>query len=143
MLSDPASFYYLVFVTFIVLAATMWRLVNSPFGRSLKGIRESLSRMRAIGYDVNLHLFIGFVISGVFAGMAGILYGLFNNFVSPASVGLNQSVMGLLMVLVGGAGTLFGSLLGAVIIISLQIFVSDYTERWSMVLGLLFIIIII
>jgi branched-chain amino acid transport system permease protein len=142
-LSDPASFYYFVFGAFLVLAALMWRFVNSPFGRSLQGIRENETRMRALGYNVPLHLFIGFVVSGFFAGAAGTLYGFFNNFVSPASVGLSQSVAGLLMALVGGAGTLFGGLIGAVIIISLQVFVSEYTERWSMVLGAMFILIII
>jgi len=142
-LSDSASFYYFVFGAFLVLAALMWRFVNSPFGRSLQGIRENETRMRALGYNVPLHLFIGFVVSGFFAGAAGTLYGFFNNFVSPASVGLSQSVAGLLMALVGGAGTLFGGLIGAVIIISLQVFVSEYTERWSMVLGAMFILIII
>jgi branched-chain amino acid transport system permease protein len=142
-LSDSASFYYFVFGAFLVLAALMWRFVNSPFGRSLQGIRENETRMRALGYNVPLHLFIGFVVSGFFAGAAGTLYGFFNNFVSPAGVGLSQSVAGLLMALVGGAGTLFGGLIGAVIIISLQVFVSEYTERWSMVLGAMFILIII
>jgi branched-chain amino acid transport system permease protein len=121
----------------------MWRFVNSPFGRTLKGIRESESRMRTLGYDVHLHLFIGFVVSGFFAGVAGTLYGFFNNFVSPTSVGLTTSVTGLLMALIGGAGTLVGGLIGAIIIISLQVFVSEYTERWSMVLGLMFIVIIV
>ena len=142
-LSDPASFYYFVLGVFIVLFALMWRFVNSPFGRTLKGIRESESRMRSLGYDVHLHLFIGFVISGSFAGVAGTLYGFFNNFVSPTSVGLTTSVTGLLMALVGGAGTLIGGLIGSIIIISLQVFVSEYTERWSMVLGLMFIVIIV
>jgi branched-chain amino acid transport system permease protein len=142
-LSDPASFYYFVLAVFAVLFFLMWRFVNSPFGRTLQGIRESETRMRTLGYDVHLHLFLGFVVSGVFAGVAGTLYGFFNNFVSPTTVGITTSVMGLLMVLVGGAGTLVGGLIGSVIIISLQVFVSDYTERWSMVLGLMFIVIII
>lgn len=142
-LSDPTSFYYFVLVIFVVLAALMWRFVESPFGKTLKGIRESESRMRTLGYNVHLHLFIGFVVSGLFVGAAGILYGFFNNFISPAGVGLNQSVTGLLMALVGGAGTLFGGLIGSIIIISLQVFVSGFTERWSMVLGLMFILIII
>jgi branched-chain amino acid transport system permease protein len=142
-LSDPPSFYYFVLAVFVVLVALMWRFVNSPFGRTLKGIRESESRMRTLGYNVNLHLFIGFVVSGFFAGVAGVLYGFFNNYVSPASVGLNQSVTGLLMALVGGAGTLFGGLIGAIVMISLQVFVSGYTERWSMVLGMMFIVIMI
>jgi branched-chain amino acid transport system permease protein len=96
--------------------------------------------MRALGYNVPLHLFIGFTISGFFAGMAGVLYALFNSFVSPATVALAQSVEGLLMVIVGGAGTLFGSLVGAVVIISLENLVSFYTERWPTVLGLMFIV---
>lgn len=142
-LSDPASFYYFVLAVFAVLFFLMWRFVNSPFGRTLQGLRESETRMRTLGYDVHLHLFLGFVVSGFFAGVAGTLYGFFNNFVSPTTVGITTSVMGLLMVLVGGAGTLIGGFIGSVIIISLQVFVSDYTERWSMVLGLMFIIIII
>jgi branched-chain amino acid transport system permease protein len=142
-LSDPMSFYYFVLAVFVILFALMWRFVNSPFGRTLKGIRESESRMRTLGYDVHLHLFIGFVVSGFFTGVAGTLYGFFNNFVSPTSVGLTTSVTGLLMALIGGAGTLVGGLIGSIIIISLQVFVSEYTERWSMVLGLMFIVIIV
>ena len=95
--------------------------------------------MRALGYDVPLHLFIGFTVSGFFAGLAGALYAFFNSFVSPSTVGLAQSVEGLLMAIVGGVGTLFGGLVGSAIIIALENLVSAYTERWMMALGLLFI----
>jgi branched-chain amino acid transport system permease protein len=95
--------------------------------------------MRALGYDVSLHLFVGFVVSGVFAGAAGVLYAFFNSFASPATVALDQSVAALLMVLVGGVGTLVGSFVGSIAIISLENFVSFHTERWPMVLGLVFI----
>jgi len=95
--------------------------------------------MRALGYDVPLHLFVGFAVSGFFAGMAGVLYAFFNSFVSPSTVGLAQSVEGLLMAIVGGIGTLFGGLVGAAIIIALENLVSAFTERWMMALGLLFI----
>jgi branched-chain amino acid transport system permease protein len=88
---------------------------------------------------VPLHLFIGFTVSGFFAGVAGSLYAFYNSFVSPSTVALAQSVEGLLMAIVGGVGTLFGSLIGAALIISLENFVSLYTERWSMVLGFVFI----
>jgi branched-chain amino acid transport system permease protein len=121
------------------MALAMWRFVNSPFGLTLKGIRESETRMKALGYNVPLHVFIGFVVSGFFAGMAGILYAFYNSFVSPSTVELKQSVAGLLMAIVGGVGTLFGSLIGSAVIISLENVVSLYTERWSMVLGLMFI----
>lgn len=138
-LASATHFYYFALVSFTVLAALMWRFVRSPFGLTLQGIRESEERMQALGYNVSLHLFIGFVVSGFFAGVAGVLYAFFNSFVSPAAVGLGQSVAALLMAIVGGAGTLFGGLVGAVLVIAIQDVVSMYTDRWSMLLGLMFI----
>lgn len=143
MLTEHIDLYYFVLAVFVVLVFLMWRFVNSPFGLTLKGIRESESRMRALGYNVPLHVFIGFVVSGFFAGVAGAMYAMFNNFVSPSTVQLSQSVEGLLMAIVGGVGTLFGSMIGAFLIISMENFVSLYTERWSMVLGFMFIFVMI
>jgi branched-chain amino acid transport system permease protein len=138
-LAGHVPFYYFVLAATLPMAWLMWRFVNSPFGLTLKGIRESESRMRALGYNVPLHLFIGFTVSGFFAGSAGALYAFFNSFVSPSTVELKQSVAGLLMAIVGGVGTLFGSLIGSMVIILLENWVSLYTERWSMVLGFMFI----
>ena len=139
-LADQVSLYYFVAVCFVILTYGMWRFVNSPFGLTLKGIRESESRMRTLGYDVSTHLFIGFTVSGFFAGVAGALYAFFNSFVSPSTVALAQSVEGLLMAIVGGAGSLLGSIIGSALVISLENAVSLYTERWLMVLGFMFII---
>jgi branched-chain amino acid transport system permease protein len=138
-LQDKKSLYYFTAACFVLVTFSMWRFIKSPFGLTLKGIRDSESRMRTLGYNVSLHLFIGFVVSGFFAGIAGTLYALFNSFVSPSTVALAQSVEGLLMAIVGGVGTLFGAIIGAIIVISLENFVSLYTERWLMVLGFLFI----
>jgi branched-chain amino acid transport system permease protein len=121
----------------------MWRFVRSPFGLTLRGIRDSESRMRSLGYNVPLHLFIGFTVSGFFAGIAGALYAFFNNFVSPSTVALAQSVEGVLMMIAGGVGTLFGAFVGAAAIIALENVISSYTERWQTVLGLTFILIMI
>lgn len=138
-LAGPAQLYFFVLAAAAAMTLAMWRFVRSPFGLTLAGIRESEARMRALGYDVPLHLFIGFTVSGFFAGLAGALYAFFNAFVSPSSVALGQSVEGLLMVIVGGVGTLFGGLVGSVVIIALENIVSAYTERWMMALGLLFV----
>ncbi len=138
-LLDPVRFYYFVLLVALVATLVMWRFVSSPFGLSLKGIRESESRMKSLGYHSTRHLVIGFVFSGIMAGVAGVLYALFNSFVSPSSVALAQSVKGLLMVIIGGVGTLFGGVVGAAVIIILENVVSSFTERWSMVLGLLFV----
>ncbi len=138
-LLDPMRFYYFVFLCSTFLSYALYRFVSSPFGLTLKGIRESESRMQSLGYNTTLHLTIGFCCSGLFAGTAGIMYAFLNSFVSPSSVALTQSVKGLLMAIIGGVGTLFGGVAGAAIIIVLENLVSSMTERWSMVLGGLFV----
>jgi branched-chain amino acid transport system permease protein len=142
-LSQNITFYYAVLLVVAVATIAMWRLVNSPFGTALRGIKDSETRMRSLGYNVPLHLFLVFTISGFFAGIAGALYALFNNFVSPSTVALSQSVEGLLMAIVGGIGTLFGAFIGAFAIVGLENFVSIYTERWQTVMGCMFILIMI
>ncbi len=142
-LYDNQSFYWVVLAITAVLTLAIWRFVRSPFGLTLRGIRDSESRMRSLGYNVPLHLFIGFTVSGFFAGVAGGIYAFFNNFVSPSTVALAQSVEGLLMTIVGGVGTLFGSFVGAAAIITLENIVSSHTERWQTVLGVPFILIMI
>jgi branched-chain amino acid transport system permease protein len=82
-------------------------------------------------------------VSGFFAGVAGAMYAFFNNFVSPSTVSLAQSVEALLMAIVGGIGTLFGAFVGAATIIVLENTVSAYTERWPTALGLCFILVMI
>jgi branched-chain amino acid transport system permease protein len=121
----------------------MWRFSRSPFGFTLRGIRDSETRMQSLGYNVPLHLFIGFTVSGFFAGVAGAMYAFFNNFVSPSTVSLAQSVEALLMVIVGGVGTLFGAFVGAATIIVMENAVSAYTESWPTALGIAFIVVMI
>jgi branched-chain amino acid transport system permease protein len=142
-LSDYVTFYYVVLGIVAVVTLALWRFVHSPFGLTLRGIRDSESRMRSLGYNVPLHLFIAFVMSGFFAGIAGALYALFNDFVSPSTVQLSQSVAGLLMAITGGVGTLLGSFVGATAIILLENVVSMFTARWQSALGLTFIVIMI
>jgi branched-chain amino acid transport system permease protein len=137
------AFYWAVLAVTALVSYAMWRFVRSPFGLTLLGIRDSESRMKSLGYNVPLHLFVGFVVSGFFAGIAGALYAMFNNFVSPSTVALAQSVEGVLMMIAGGVGTLFGGFVGAAAIITLENVVSAYTERWQTVLGLTFILLMI
>ncbi len=143
LLNVQRNFYWLVLAAAALASLAMWRFVRSPFGLTLRGIRDSESRMRSLGYDVPLHLFVGFTVSGFFAGVAGAIYAYYNNFVSPSTVALAQSVEGLLMAIVGGIGTLFGAFVGAATIIVLQNAVSAYTERWPTALGIVFIVVII
>lgn len=139
LIASPTAFYYMTLAVVLLMTFLTWRFVRSPFGLTLRGIRDSESRMRSLGYGASVHVFVAFVITGFFAGVAGALYAFFNNFVSPSTVQLSQSVEGLLMAIVGGIGTLFGSFIGAAAIILLENLVSEYTARWQMVLGFMFI----
>jgi len=138
-LVKPIPFYYFVLAGFLLALGTLWVIVRSPFGQSLVGIRESESRMRTLGYHVWLHKYIGFVIAGMFGGFSGVLWAYYNGFVSPADVELATSVEALLMVALGGRGTLLGPAAGAGVIVFLKNLVSVYTHRWLLILGAVYI----
>jgi branched-chain amino acid transport system permease protein len=138
-LSRPLPFYYFALVGFAVAFVLLRVIVRSPFGQSLVGIRESESRMRTLGYNVWLHKYIGFVIAGGVGGYAGVFWAYYNGFVSPADVELATSVEVLLMVALGGRGTLVGPAVGAAVIVFLKNLVSVYTHRWLLILGAVYI----
>jgi branched-chain amino acid transport system permease protein len=141
--AQPRAFYLLVLALFAVSFFLLHRLVNSPFGRSLVGIRENEVRMRAMGYNVSAYKLAAFVVGGAFGGVSGLAYVYFNNFISPTDVYWTASGTVLLMVLIGGAGTLLGPVLGAAFFLLLQNALSSLTERWQIVLGAVFVIFIL
>lgn len=139
-MAEPRNLYYLVLAVFCVAAFLLYRLVHSPFGLTLRGIRESEGRMRMLGYNTWLHRYVAFVVAGGFAGVAGVLYAFYNRFVSPPDLHLAASAEAVLMVILGGAGTLFGPLVGAGIVVFLRNLVSAYTQRWMLILGVVFVL---
>lgn len=132
-------YYYLVLAGFVVAFAVLRMIVRSPFGHTLVGIRESESRMRTLGYNVWLHKYIAFLISGGVGGFAGVLWCYYNSYVSPSDLDLAVSIEILLMVALGGRGTLFGATIGAAVIVLLKNLVSVYTQRWLLILGLVYV----
>ena len=142
-LKDPLTFYYFVLVFFLLAMVLMAIFVRSPFGHSLKGIRESESRMRVLGYHSWLHKYLAYVVSASFAGCAGVFWAYFNGFISPFDMDLNASIEIVLMVILGGPGTLIGPALGAGIIVFLKNFISAYTQRWLLILGTIYILTIL
>ena len=138
-LAGGGAYYYFTLGAFALAYLVLRTVVRSPFGRTLVGIRESESRMRTLGYHVWLHKYIGFVIAGGVGGFAGVLWGYFNGFVSPADLELATSVETLLMVALGGRATLLGPALGAGVIVALKNLVSVYTQRWLLMLGAVYI----
>jgi len=140
-LTGGVAFYYFVFIFFVLAAAVLWTVVRSPFGNALVGIRQSEARMEVLGYNVWLCKYCAFIISGLFAGLAGNLFAYYNGFVSPTYLGVIFSATALLMVILGGAGTLLGPALGAAIIVYLENAIGVYTQRWLLVLGVIYVIV--
>lgn len=142
-LKDPLTYYYVILVFFLVSLVLMAIFVRSPFGHSLKGVRESESRMRILGYHTWLHKYLSYVSSAAFGGVAGALWAYFDGFISPYNMDLTASIEIILMVILGGPGTLIGPALGAGIIVFLKNFISAYTQRWLLILGTIYILTIL
>jgi branched-chain amino acid transport system permease protein len=142
-LTGSAGFYWFTASIFVVSAAILLAVVHSPFGLTLKGMRESPSRMSALGYNVWLHQYITFIIAGVFGGIAGALLAFQNGIASPGQLSVATSAEALLMVIMGGAGTMFGPALGSLIVVLLEFLVSEQTERWMSVLGVIYVLVVL
>jgi branched-chain amino acid transport system permease protein len=142
-LTDPVAFFYLVFAFFVVSLIMMYVLVRSPFGMTLEGIREREVRMQILGYNVWLHKYLAFIISGAFGGLAGVLWAFTNGIVSPETVVLTTSVDALLMVVLGGAGTLVGGVIGSAIVFGLREYLSTLVPWWQYVLGGVYVLTIL
>lgn len=133
-------FYYLVFVGFVILYLVVRWLVESRFGRVLVGIRENEGRMRALGFNAWAYKYLCFIVASVLAAVAGALYCYYNGHVGASELGFGPTSLALLMVLIGGAGTLFGPVIGAVIVVLLINFLSAYTQHWGLLLGVIFVL---
>lgn len=142
-LTDNTAYYYFVLVVFTISAAVLWAIVRSPFGLSLRGIQDNEPRMRTLGYNVWLHKYLAFAISALFAGIAGMLFAFFNNYISPTAIDFSHNGTIVLMAVLGGLGTLWGPLLGAMIIVFLQQYLSIYLQRWLTVQGVIFVLTVI
>lgn len=141
-LGSEVVFYHVVLA---LLAGTLWglnRLTESRFGRALVGVRENEERMEAIGFATYRIRLVAFVIAGALAGLAGALFANHNQFVSPATLHWTQSATLMIMVIVGGIGYRYGGLVGAAALLTLEEFLSLYTQYWHLALGVLLLVIV-
>jgi len=130
--------YLLVCAVALLVGLVLWRIATSSYGRALVGVRENERRMRALGYDTRTLKLSAFVLAGALAGVAGALSAYEFRFVSPNDVALGTSVAGFVMVLIGGAGTLVGPILGAAVLLSIERVLPSQLPA-QMVLGIVFI----
>lgn len=137
------QYYYFVLAVVAVCTVLIGLLVRSPFGLTLRGIREAEDRLPSFGYQVTLHKLIAFTIAGVFAGVAGLLLAMYNNFFAPTQVFFLASAQGLLMSILGGVGTLAGAFVGSSIVVYIQQYVSSYVDRWMTLLGVIFVLVVL
>ncbi len=141
--STAVQFYYLVLAILLVVLVAYQKLVNSPFGLGLRGIKSGEPRMRSLGFKPAQHLYVAFVISAFIASLAGVLYVYLNRFVNPVSASLHVNVEVVLMAIVGGSGTLLGPFIGAALVLGLRNWVSTFFELHLAVMGLVFIAVVL
>jgi len=136
-------YYYLVLAVVTICSVMLFVVVRSPFGLSLRGLRESEVRVRMLGHNSALLKFYLFMVSGFFATVAGLLLLYLNEFVNPTDAILASSAIPVLMAILGGLGTMVGAMIGAFIITFIQNFVSLYVERWPILMGALFVFVML
>jgi len=129
-LRDDLTWYYLVLALLALVQYGLHRLVHSRFGRVIDAIRENEARAEAIGFPVYRYKLLCFVISGAVAGLAGALIANQSNYVSPSLLHWIQSGTLMIMVILGGVGTLWGGLIGATLLLALEHLIADYRIGW-------------
>lgn len=140
---DTTVYFYFALLISLIALVGMYYLVHSPYGLTLQGIRDNEGRMQALGYNTWLHKMVVFVIAGFFAGVGGILFAYYYGFVGNSEVSVLLSAEVFLMVILGGAGTLLGPAFGAGAVVLLRNFVSDYTGRWLLILGTIYVLVVL
>lgn len=140
---NEQALYYMVLLIFAVCVIAMGLILRSPFGRTLVAIRENERRARFLGIPIERHIWLAFVISCFFVSIAGTLYALLNNFADPHTLHWTLSGDIVMMAVIGGMRSFWGPLIGAIIYVALQDYVSSYTQNWMSFVGILFVLIVL
>jgi branched-chain amino acid transport system permease protein len=143
LIAESWSFYLVCAAAFVLGTLLLWHVSRSPFGLAVRGVRESESRMSSLGYRVAALKFGAVMIAGLVAGAAGILAVWQSEFISPSVAQFSRSALAVVMVILGGTGTLLGPLVGAAVVIGAEYWLSTYVERWATVLGVVFIVVVL
>jgi branched-chain amino acid transport system permease protein len=142
-LSNKTAFYYLCLVLLLLAVYIVWRIVNSRFGMVIQGARSNDRRMRAIGFPTYRYKLVCFVIAGTICGLAGALLANHTDFISPAMMQWTRSGDLIVMAVLGGMGTVFGPVIGAVALLVLEEALSGVTEYWQIIIGPIFLLVVL
>ena len=142
-LSNKTAFYYLCLVLLLVAVYIVWRIDNSRFGMVIQGARSNDRRMRAIGFPTYRYKLVCFVIAGTMCGLAGALLANHTDFISPAVMHWTRSGDLIVMAVLGGMGTVFGPVIGAVALLVLEEVLSGVTEYWQIIMGPIFLLVVL
>jgi branched-chain amino acid transport system permease protein len=142
-LSNKVVFYYVCVALLIATVYLVWRLVNSRFGMVIQGARSNETRMRAIGFPTYRYKLVCFVIAGTLGGLAGALLANHNEFISPSTMYWTRSGDLIVMVVLGGMGSVAGPVFGAVALLVLEEVLSGITEYWQIILGPLLLLVVL
>jgi branched-chain amino acid transport system permease protein len=140
---DPMNYYIFVALLFLASLWAMRRVVESPFGKILQAIRENEVRAAAVGYNVPRFKLAAFVIAGAFSGLAGVLYAMLFGIVPLEAIGFVTSGNVVFATLIGGSGSLYGPVIGSFVFIWLSESMSVVWERWPLLLGVAFVIVVL
>ncbi len=142
-LDQPLQLYLVSYVSLIAVIFIVRTIVRSRFGMVLQGAKDNNERMVTLGYNTYLYRLTAYVISGAMCGFAGALLGNFTTFISPEMMGWTRSGELIFMVILGGAGTTLGPVLGSMIFILLEEILSSFTIYWHLPFGLMLIIVVL
>jgi branched-chain amino acid transport system permease protein len=140
---NDLTFYFAVWA---ILALLLWaghRATRARFGFVLEGIRDNERRMRALGFDTDRYKLAAFTLSGAIAGLAGALFAYHESYVSPSLMHWTRSGDLVVMVVLGGMGSLFGPVAGATLFLLLEKFLPDYTQHWMLVFGPILVLLVL
>jgi branched-chain amino acid transport system permease protein len=142
-LSNKMQFYYICLALLYASIYLVWRIVNSRFGMVIQGSRSNDTRMRAIGFPTFRYKLICFVIAGTLCGLSGALLANHTDFVSPAMMYWTRSGDLIIMVVLGGMGSVIGPVFGAIALLVLEETLSGFTEYWQIILGPLLLLVVL
>ena len=142
-LENKTTFYYFTLAVLVLVYAFLRRLLFSPFGRVLAGIRVNEHRMRAVGYGTFGYKLTAFTLAGTLAGVAGYLWAAQTGFVNPELMGFHMSAHAIMMVILGGMGNFAGAIVGAFAFEYVMHFFKDLTKHWQLLMGGFIVLVVI